>query len=91
MENFLQGQDRKRRTYFDCWVELHITYVLSTSYWVVFDDQMQERQYLSLIKGDSVVTAVYPERTRQGIFYDEVEGSVVKPYHMDDVVIHEGI
>lgn len=70
---------------------LHITDVLSTSYWVVFDDQIQERQYLSLIKNDSGVTAVYPERTRQGIFYDEVEGSVVKPYHMDDVVIHEGI
>jgi hypothetical protein len=70
---------------------LHIEYVLSSSYWVVFEDQIQERQYLSLIKDDSGVTAVYPERTRQGIFYDEVEGSVVKRCHMNDVVIHEEI
>jgi hypothetical protein len=70
---------------------LYTTYVFSRSYCVVFDDQMQERKYLSVIKSDPGVTAVYPERTRQGIFYDEVEGSHVKPYHMDDIVIHEEI
>jgi hypothetical protein len=70
-------------------IELDVLCVFLRSYCVVFDDQTHEREYLSLIKDDSSVVAVYPERTRQGIFYDEVEGSHVKPYTMDDVVIHE--
>jgi hypothetical protein len=70
-------------------LSLHTTYVFSRSYCVVFDDWSQERQYLSLIKSDPRVTAVYPERERQGIFYDEVEGTHPEPYITDDVVIHE--
>jgi hypothetical protein len=70
---------------------LHTTYVFSRSYCVVFDDHIQEGQYMSLIKNDPGVTAVYPERTRQGIFYDEVEGSQVTPYDMNDIAVHEGI
>ncbi|KAI4733000.1 hypothetical protein E4T50_16444 [Aureobasidium sp. EXF-12298] len=70
-------------------LSLHTTYVLSRSYCVVFDDQIQEKQYLSLIKNDYSVTAVYPERERQGIFYDEVEGTHPEPYTTNDIVIHE--
>jgi hypothetical protein len=70
---------------------LHTSYIFSRSYCVVFDDRIQEKQYLSLIKSDPGVTAVYPERTRQGIFYNEVEGSQVKPYIMNDIVVHEEI
>jgi hypothetical protein len=70
---------------------LHTTYVFSRSYCVIFNSQVHEEQYLSLIKSDPGVTAVYPERTRQGIFYDEVEGSQVKPYIMDHIVVHEEI
>jgi hypothetical protein len=57
-------------------IELDVSYVFLKSYCVVFND--------------SSVVAVYPERTRQGIFYDEMEGSHVKPYRMEDIVIHEG-
>jgi hypothetical protein len=69
---------------------LEVSYIFSKSYCVVFDDEVYERESLSLIKSDLSVMAVYPERERQGIFYDEVEGSHVKPYRMEDVVIHEG-
>jgi hypothetical protein len=71
-------------------IELDVSYVFLKSYCVVFNDQVHEREYLALIKDDSSVVAVYPERTRQGIFYDEMEGSHVKPYRMEDIVIHEG-
>ncbi|KAI4754827.1 hypothetical protein E4T52_13105 [Aureobasidium sp. EXF-3400] len=70
-------------------LSLHTTYVLSRSYSVMFDDQIQEKEYLSLIKDDPSVTAVYPERERHGIFYDEVEGTHPEPDTSDDVVIHE--
>jgi hypothetical protein len=43
---------------------------------------------LSVIKSDSSVTAVYPERERQGIFYDEVEGIHPESY-INDIVAHE--
>jgi hypothetical protein len=52
---------------------LHVIYVLKRSYCFEFNDQAHERQMLSMIKSGYSVTAVYPERERQGIFYDEVE------------------
>lgn len=69
--------------------DLHISYVLSRSYCVVFNNQTHERKYLSLIKDDPSVTAVYPERERQGIFYDEDEESHPEPYTADEIVIFE--
>jgi hypothetical protein len=68
---------------------LHVSYVYSRSYCPVFDDQTHEKRFLSLVKSDSRVSAVYPERTRQGIFYDEVEGNHPKPYTADHTIIQE--
>ncbi|KAG9856769.1 hypothetical protein KCU98_g1291, partial [Aureobasidium melanogenum] len=69
-------------------VDLEVIYVFSCSYVVVFEDQNQERHYLLLSRPDPSVTAVYPERERQAIFYDEVEGKHPEPYTAN-VVIHE--
>ncbi|KAK6000541.1 hypothetical protein QM012_003787 [Aureobasidium pullulans] len=69
--------------------ELEIIGVLKRSYFVVFMDQKQEKHYLPLIERVRSVTAVYPERERIGIFYDEVEGAEVKPYNGDNVLIYE--
>ncbi|CAD0088206.1 unnamed protein product [Aureobasidium mustum] len=69
--------------------DFEVNFVLSRSYGVIFDDQNQERHYLPLIRRDHRVTAVYPARERQGIFYDEVEGEYPKSYNADDIVIHE--
>lgn len=64
-------------------------YVLKRSYWVVFDNDAHEKEYLSMIKNDPRVTAVYPERERQGIFYDEDESTHLEPYVDYYIIIHE--
>lgn len=69
--------------------DLQMFDVMNRSYWVVFNDDAQEREYLLMIKSDPRVTAVYPERDRQGISYDEVEGEYPEPYSVDDFVIHK--
>jgi hypothetical protein len=68
---------------------LEVSYVFTRSYCVVFSDQKHEGEWLGLIKEESSVVAVYPERERQGIFYDEEEGNEPKPYVRDEIVIHE--
>ena len=68
--------------------DLQMFDVMNRSYWVVFNDDAQEREYLSMIKSDPRVTAVYPERERQSIFYDEDERTHHGPY-VDDIIIHE--
>jgi hypothetical protein len=69
---------------------LEVSYIFSKSYCVVFKDRNRERESLALIRDEGSVVGVYPERERQGIFYDEVEGKGPKGYSMDDIDIHEG-
>ena len=69
--------------------DLQMYDVMNRCYWAVFIDDAQEREHLSMFKSDPRVTAVYPERDRQGIFYDEVEGEHPKPYPTDEIIIHE--
>ena len=54
--------------------------VLSYSYWIAFDDKIQEQRYLPLLKSDPDVLAVYPDRERIGIFFDEHEEDHVKQF-----------
>lgn len=68
---------------------LKIHGVLQRSYWVEFNDEAHESQYLPMIKNDASVTAVYPERERQSIFHDEDERSHPKPYTADEAIIHK--
>jgi hypothetical protein len=69
--------------------KLKVSYVFTRSYRVVFSDQKHETQFLALIREEDNVVAVYPERERQGIFYDEEEGNEPKPYIGDEIIIHE--
>jgi hypothetical protein len=69
--------------------KLEVSYVFTRSYCVVFEDQRHEREWLGLVKTEDSVVAVYPERERQGIFYDEEEGNEPKPYIGDEIIIHE--
>ena len=62
--------------------------VMNRCYWVVFIDDAQEREYLSMYKNDPRVTAVFPERDRQGIFYDEDEKTHTEA-RVDEIVVHE--
>ncbi|THY11517.1 hypothetical protein D6D01_08891 [Aureobasidium pullulans] len=64
--------------------------VLSYSYWIAFDDKDQEQEHLPLLKGDPDVVAVYPERSRTGVFFDEDGEDHVKPY-ISDNIIHEDV
>ena len=61
---------------------------MNRCYWVLFIDDAQEREYLSMFKSDPRVTAVYPERDRQSIFYDEDERTHTEA-HVDDIIVHE--
>ncbi|KAL2032273.1 hypothetical protein VTO58DRAFT_105445 [Aureobasidium pullulans] len=60
--------------------------VLSYSYWITFADKSQEQRYLPLLKGDPDILAVYPDRERIGIFFDEHEEDHVKPYISDAII-----
>ncbi|THX02338.1 hypothetical protein D6D13_08395 [Aureobasidium pullulans] len=60
--------------------------VLSCSYWITFADKSQEQRNLPLLKGDPDVLAVYPDRERIGIFFDEHEEDHVKPYISDAII-----
>ncbi|THZ06353.1 hypothetical protein D6C91_10414 [Aureobasidium pullulans] len=64
--------------------------VLSYSYWIAFDDKSQEQRNLPLLKGDPDVLAVYPDRERIGIFFDEHEEDHVKPYISDAIIDEVG-
>jgi len=60
--------------------------VLSCSYWITFANKSQEQRNLPLLKGDPDVLAVYPDRERIGIFFDEHEEDHVKPYILDAII-----
>ena len=68
--------------------DLHMYDVMNRSYWVVFIDDAQEREYLSMIRSDPRVTTVYPERDRQSIFYDDDERTHTEA-HVDEIIVHE--
>lgn len=50
------------------------------------NDKDQEQEYLPLLKGDPDIVAVYPERSRTGIFFDEDGEDHVKPYISDAII-----
>ncbi|THW61298.1 hypothetical protein D6D19_09979 [Aureobasidium pullulans] len=64
--------------------------VLSYSYWVAFDDKSQEQRNLPLLKSNPDILAVYPDRERIGIFFDEHEEDHVKPYISDAIIDEVG-
>ena len=68
--------------------DLQMYDVMNRCYWVLFINDAQEREYLSIFKSDPRVTAVYPERDRQSIFYDDDERTHTEA-HVDDIIIHE--